>query len=353
MEYNFTYREKDKGFQVILSYKDNVGRWKQKSKQGFKTKREAKNAGDKLLEEVKANAPVYIDNSTANITFGEFAAIFLNDTRRSIAYNTILGYQHALKAFSELKDMCLVDITHSDILSIFNSLPVKANTANLYLVKLKTIFKRAVSPYELITKDPTAGIQPLKIKGQRKINALSKERLEAILARLKTKNYTLYTACSIAAFAGLRVGEIAALKWSDIDFNAGTLKVERQMVATNKNVMALQELKSNNSYRIVPIPLRLQTVLVEYKNKHPRHISDMVFWNATYHSIKRVSQYTKGDISIHDFRHTYATTLLSSGFDIKTVAALLGDTVETVLKAYVHYTDEMRENAKKRLSNFF
>ena len=166
MEYNFTYREKDKGFQVILSYKDNVGRWKQKSKQGFKTKREAKNAGDKLLEEVKANAPVYIDNSTANITFGEFAAIFLNDTRRSIAYNTILGYQHALKAFSELKDMRLVDITHSDILSIFNSLPVKANTANLYLVKLKTIFKRAVSPYELITKDPTAGIQPLKIKGK-------------------------------------------------------------------------------------------------------------------------------------------------------------------------------------------
>ena len=55
MEYNFTYREKDKGFQVILSYKDNVGRWKQKSKQGFKTKREAKNAGDKLLEEVKAS----------------------------------------------------------------------------------------------------------------------------------------------------------------------------------------------------------------------------------------------------------------------------------------------------------
>jgi integrase len=353
MEYNFTYREKDKGFQVILSYKDNVGRWKQKSKQGFKTKREAKNAGDKLLEEVKANAPVYIDNSTANITFGEFAAIFLNDTRRSIAYNTILGYQHALKAFSELKDMRLVDITHSDILSIFNSLPVKANTANLYLVKLKTIFKRAVSPYELITKDPTAGIQPLKIKGQRKINALSKERLEAILARLKTKNYTLYTACCIAAFAGLRVGEIAALKWSDIDFNAGTLKVERQMVATNKNVMALQELKSNNSYRTVPIPLRLQTVLAEYKNKYPRHISDMVFWNATYHSIKRVSQYTKGDISIHDFRHTYATTLLSSGFDIKTVAALLGDTVETVLKAYVHYTDEMRENAQQRLSNFF
>lgn len=353
MEYNFTYREKDKGFQVILSYKDNVGRWKQKSKQGFKTKREAKNAGDKLLEEVKANAPIYMDNSTASITFGEFSTMYLNDIRRSITYNTLLGYQQAINAFSELKDMRLVDIIHSDIQAIFNSLPLKASTANLYLVKIKTIFKRALSPYELITKDPTSGIQPLKIKGKRKINALSKERLEAILARFKSRNYTLYTACCIAAFAGLRVGEIMGLKWSDIDFKAGTLKVERQMVATNKNFMTLQELKSNNSYRTVPMPLRLQTVLVEYKNKYPRHISDMVFWNATYHSIKRVFEYTKGDISIHDFRHTYATTLLSNGFDVKTVAALLGDTVETVLKAYVHYTDEMREHAQERLSKFF
>lgn len=353
MEYNFTYREKDKGFQVILSYKDNVGRWKQKSKQGFKTKREAKNAGDKLLEEVKANAPIYMDNSTASITFGEFSTMYLNDIRRSITYNTLLGYQQAINAFLELKDMRLVDITHSDIQTIFNSLPLKASTANLYLVKLKTIFKRAVSPYELITKDPTAKIQPLKIKGKRKINALSKERLETVLAYLKSKNYILYTACCIAAFSGLRLGEIMGLKWSDIDFNAGTLKVERQMVATNKNIMTLQELKSNNSYRTVPMPLRLQTVLAEYKNKYPRHISDMVFWNVTYSSIKRVFEYTKGDISIHDFRHTYATTLLSNGFDVKTVAALLGDTVETVLKAYVHYTDEMREHAQKRLSKFF
>lgn len=120
MEYNFTYREKDKGFQVILSYKDNVGRWKQKSKQGFKTKREAKNAGDKLLEEVKANAPIYMDNSTASITFGEFSTMYLNDIRRSITYNTLLGYQQAINAFSELKDMRLVDITHSDIQAIFN-----------------------------------------------------------------------------------------------------------------------------------------------------------------------------------------------------------------------------------------
>ena len=42
LNYNLTFREKDKGWQCIVSYKEKSGKWKQKSKQGFKTKREAK-----------------------------------------------------------------------------------------------------------------------------------------------------------------------------------------------------------------------------------------------------------------------------------------------------------------------
>lgn len=42
MDYNITYREKDKGLQVIISYKDNTGKWRQKSKQGFENSREGK-----------------------------------------------------------------------------------------------------------------------------------------------------------------------------------------------------------------------------------------------------------------------------------------------------------------------
>ena len=42
LNYNITFREKDKGWQCIVSYKEKSGKWKQKSKQGFKTKKEAK-----------------------------------------------------------------------------------------------------------------------------------------------------------------------------------------------------------------------------------------------------------------------------------------------------------------------
>jgi len=50
MQYNFTIRKKDKGYQIIVSYKDGI-KWKQKSKQGFATQREAKLYGQKIIEE--------------------------------------------------------------------------------------------------------------------------------------------------------------------------------------------------------------------------------------------------------------------------------------------------------------
>lgn len=53
MEYNVTYRDKDGGIQVIVSYKDRYGKWRQKSKQGFKKKRDAKLYADKIVEELK------------------------------------------------------------------------------------------------------------------------------------------------------------------------------------------------------------------------------------------------------------------------------------------------------------
>ena len=56
---------------------------------------------------------------------------------------------------------------------------------------------------------------------------------------------------------------------------------------------------------------------------------------------------------MHDFRHTYATRLLSSGMDIKTVASLLGDTISTVERVYIHYTDEMREKAADDINKIF
>ncbi|MCD3297142.1 Arm DNA-binding domain-containing protein, partial [Clostridium botulinum] len=79
MDYNITYRQKDKGWQFIISYKDNMGKWKQKSKQGFKTKKDAKPAAEKMLKELKnttKNVPV--NNDLIKVTFNQLTTIYLD-----------------------------------------------------------------------------------------------------------------------------------------------------------------------------------------------------------------------------------------------------------------------------------
>ena len=58
-------------------------------------------------------------------------------------------------------------------------------------------------------------------------------------------------------------------------------------------------------------------------------------------------------LSPHSLRHTYASNLLAHGVDIRTVAALLGDTVPTVIKTYIHYTDDMRAAAAEDIKKIF
>ena len=78
MQYNFTVRKKDKGYQIIVGYK--IGRiWKQKSKQGFNTQREAKAYGEQILDEIKKNVISPLDDTMQDITFIDFYSVYMNE----------------------------------------------------------------------------------------------------------------------------------------------------------------------------------------------------------------------------------------------------------------------------------
>ena len=78
MQYNFTIRKKDKGYQIIVSYKDGI-KWKQKSKQGFATQREAKLYGQKIIEELKKTVTNPLDDSLKDITLIQFYQIYIRE----------------------------------------------------------------------------------------------------------------------------------------------------------------------------------------------------------------------------------------------------------------------------------
>ena len=130
-----------------------------------------------------------------------------------------------------------------------------------------------------------------------------------------------------------------------------TISINKQWVRLgSNNNRGFGQLKTKNSKRILPIPMALASTLQEY-NKQSTH-DRIIPANSPSTLYKYIKRHFNNH-SPHDFRHTYGTKLLSNGVDIKTVASLLGDTVSTILKTYIHYSDEMRENARTQISQIF
>ena len=248
--------------------------------------------------------------------------------------------------------MKVKDISEIQIRKVINDLQQSIATKNMCITIITKVFAYAVSPYRIISSSPCKNIKRLHKTQIAKINAISEDDVTHLLTSLKGHNYKYYIVCSIAAYTGMRYGEILGLTWDDIDLDNAIIDVNKQFAYSGESTYMIRNLKTRNSYRKIPIPPILIEILLEYKNT----TSGLYLFNNPTGGTGAVSIMIKRylpNTSIHDLRHTYATRLLANGVDIKTVASLLGDTVDTVINTYIHYTDEMRLKAHDSVSKIF
>jgi len=366
MDYNITYRDKDGGIQFIISYKDHNGKWRQKSKQGFKKMREAKKTADEMLDKLKENYALkenyYATQLSAKydgITFGGFLEMYLKHIALHKEGNTVRSYRAALKKFQCLNDMELSEISSLDIQQCIDKMVeegLKASSIRLYLSKISTIFNFALKLHKIISNNPAseALIIP-ESKDSEKIKALTKPQLDKLLESIKNPKQYIVTA--IAAKTGLRLGEILGLTWKDINFNEGTLTVNKQWKIRKDGTWGLGPVKRKRSNRIVPVPSSLLTALKEYRKTSPMHFDGRIVPYKDTQSIGTVLRYhykkNGFNITVHDLRHTFATMLLAEGVDFETVAKLLGHDVNQTIQTYSHVTSDMIYRAAKVVNKVF
>ncbi|WP_160693394.1 site-specific integrase [Clostridium sp. C2-6-12] len=356
MEYNVTYRDKDSGIQVIISYKDELGRWKQKSKQGFPNTREckksAKIAADKMLQELKAKINLNSDSEYQNLIFKNFITIHKEHMKLNLETNTLVGYETALKHFKDIEDMDITTIKSIHIqkcVDLMVSKGLKSITIKTYLQKLSAFFKAAIYQYNLILINPV-NYNNIKFKTDKNVTTkrvLNSQEEEELLSKIKNKKYHLISI--IAAKCGLRLGEILALTWTDIDFDNRKISINKQWKQIDKKIFDFGSVKSKNSNRIVPIPKSVLENLKIYKKNSILRIDGRIFTykNTISTGSNLHREYVKlgFDISIHELRHTYATNLIANGVDFKTAAKFLGHDVEMTMSIYSHVNDEMLKRA--------
>lgn len=171
----------------------------------------------------------------------------------------------------------------------------------------------------------------------------------------------------LAMHTGIRLGELCALKWSDINWENFSLVIKRTVQrihnlplqnSTKKTTLFVSEPKSVSSHRVIPIPPFLLKLL---RLRLPCGIPDgFVFGNncrpAEPRTIQRkFERFAKNgsfpNIHFHTLRHSFATRLIEVGTDLKTVSSLLGhSSIKTTLDYYVHSLLEQQRLAVKKLA---
>lgn len=358
-DYRFSFRQKDGGIQIIISYKDALGKWRQKSRQGFATMKEAKAAKEELRKLAEQECGLTRDVRLMNMTLLEFTEdIFFRD-HPQLTYNSQKTYRSVISGFfGKIAHMPLPKITPADILNIINARISETGVTTSMRTRigiLRSILNYAIEPYHILAVSPLPKSQRMTVKKKIQRPALSQAELDQLLANLKEKKYQYYVMANISAYAGLRIGEVLGLMWNDIDFTHLTITVNRQFGLRGKADYGLKPLKTQNSYRTVPMPAKLAAILGKWRAAFPAQMSGMVFppRPSTYTIYNRTITEVAPGFTSHSLRHTYATNLLRNGLDIKTVSALIGDTAEMTLRIYVNYTEDMRASAADSVQKIF
>ena len=367
-------KRKDGRWEARVIYEHDVsGKAKYRSFYG-RTYLEAKQKKNKFIQNNLTPELILCEKKQIElkITVMQLMEEWMESKRNEVKESTFVHYKNIIERhiMPELGDICLENLS-SDILDRFlkeklisgrldgrGGLSPKtvADIRSVLLLALKYAEKKQ---YAYLT---IQGIFYPKI-GRSKIKVLSMEeqmRLEQFLFQ----NFSpLALGILVVLYAGLRIGELCALKWKDFDLKSGTIRVNKTLIriqnsASNsqkRTKIVIGQPKTESSNRLIPLPSFLIKLLIKNQKEaesylitgNESYIEPRVCLDKYKHILRKADLYS---FTFHSLRHTFATRCVESGFDVKSLSEILGHAnVNTTLQRYVHPSIELKKQQMDRL----
>lgn len=292
---------------------------------------------------------------------------WFNTVKYHIKESTASNYRmkaekHILPSFGKK----LIDsITQKDIYNFIDQ-KRKDRLSDRYIadiiILIKGIFKYSVKTYHIF--NPMEGLVLPKRKNTeiQLLDSSEQSKLQEYISKNQNLG-TLGTALSYST--GIRIGELCALQWKDIDFEKRILTVRKTIQriqckgGEKRTKLIITDPKSDSSKRKIPIPDCIMSFLYQFKGNPDDYLlsgfEKPIEPRTMQYRFSRILKNAKlPSVHFHALRHIFASTCVKLGFDIKTLSEILGhSSVEVTLNRYVHSSFEQKKEYMKRLQFSF
>lgn len=350
---------------VISTYYRKDGRWESRViKETNAEKRAYRSFYGKTREQAEQKALCHLktqnepveENALTQITVEELTEEWLLNILPRIKASTAANYRmkaqkHILPVFGKRQCGGL----KSKEICAFIQAKLDSGLSPRYvsdiIILFRSIFRYAQREYNI--RNVLDGIKlPKKTKPEVKILDSGEQK---ILERYIEKNKDLVTlGITLSMYMGLRIGELCALKWQDIDLEKRILTVSRtiQRIQTQnsqtKTMLVITGPKTASSKRSIPIPDCAVKALKLFRDDPEKYVlsgSEKPIEPRTmqYRFARILKNADLPSVHFHSLRHLFATNCIALGFDVKTLSELLGhSSVEITLNRYVHSSMERK-----------
>ena len=226
--------------------------------------------------------------------------------------------------------------------------PSSKKTLNEYASIIRRVYSLAAQN-RVITFDPSVYITIYKSAPQSSREAITDAQIDLIRAT----PHECRLPCLIMLYAGLRLGEAAALTWTDVDLQARTITVNKSY---NFKTYSVKPPKTKAGNRTVPIPAPLMEALASTSRTamlvcpHNGRVYTRAAWE---YALEQYGKQLGFAFHAHELRHTYCTILYEAGVDVLTAQHWMGHAdAQTTMGIYTHLRDQKQAAAVCKLDAF-
>lgn len=306
----------------------------------------------------------------------EWLGIWLNKyTKHTVKLRTYDRYKYIIEKhinpklgdyeLDDLNGEVLQDFVLSELES--GNLNTKGKLANNSVIGIVNVLKGAMSTALSLNKIDKNEMSKIKLPSptEKPVNAFERHEQEKIVKYCLESKKNNYIGFVICLYTGIRLGELLALTWNDIDFAKGLMSITKTTYRIKENGVpriVVDEPKTKNSIRVIPLSKNLLDLLKKIKKTSNSNYvistrnNGIVGTRSYQRTFERIL--SKLDIpykNFHSLRHTFATRAVELGMDIKTLSEIIGHKNPMItLQRYTHsmmsYKTEMMNKMGKMLN---